>query len=158
VRRAVGVIFAAAACAACGPAGDPAADHATVVAAHDAYQAAAVRVDGAAIAAYFAPDGVLFEPGINPIRGPDAIRAFVASFPGVRVDSAAYRVDTLEIFGATALVWGTYYERLHFQGQPVSAQDGHYVMQWRRQPDGRWLIARYYRVPLPAARSDAPAR
>lgn len=38
-----------------------------------------------------------------------------------------------------------------FPGQPVSEQHGRFVMEWVRQADGRWLIQRYYRVPLPAA-------
>lgn len=120
------------------------------------YATAAAAVDAAASASFFSPRGVLFEPGIPPIAGADSVRAFVASFPGVEVDSAMLRADTIEVFGGTVLVWGTYFERLHFPGQPESAQHGRFVMEWRRDPQGAWFIERYYRVPLPAGWRDAP--
>jgi ketosteroid isomerase-like protein len=110
---------------------------------------AARAVDPGAIAASFIPTGVLFEPGIFPIQSPDSIRAFVASFPGVQVDSASAVPDTIEVFGTTAYLWGTYFERLAFPGQPQSEQHGRFVIEWLRRDDGRWLIHRYFRVPLP---------
>ncbi len=108
---------------------------------------AARAVDAAGIAASFAPGGVLFEPGIAPIEGREAIRAFAASFPGVRVDTAIATPDVIEVFGETVLVWGSYFEKLAFPGQPVSEQHGRFVMEWQRQPDRTWLIQRYFRVP-----------
>jgi uncharacterized protein (TIGR02246 family) len=114
------------------------------------YTDAARAVDANASAAFFTPTGTLFEPGISPIQGPDSIRAFIASFPGVKVDSATAVADTIEVFGETAIVWGTYFEKLHFPGQPESSQHGKFVMEWVMQPNGRrWLIERYYRIPLP---------
>ncbi len=114
------------------------------------YATAAAAVDAARSASFFAPRGTLFEPGIHPLVSPDSIRAFIESFPGVEVDSSMLRADTVEVFGRTAFVWGTYFERLRFPGQPESAQHGRFVMEWRRDADGLWLIERYYRVPLPA--------
>lgn len=120
-----------------------------VLARLDGYTAAARAVDANASAAFFTAGGTLFEPGIPPIVGRDSIRAFVQSFPGVVVDSAVATADTVEVFGTTALVWGTYFEKLRFAGQPPSAQYGRFVMEWRREGDGAWRIDRYYRVPLP---------
>ena len=119
-----------------------------------AYAAAAAAVDPNS-ARFFAPNGTLFEPGIAPITTPDSIRAFIASFPGVAVDSAMLRADTVEVFGRTAIVWGTYFERLRFPGQPASAQHGRFVMEWRNGDDGDWYITRYYRVPLPSGWRDS---
>lgn len=113
------------------------------------YEAASRLVHPDSIARWFAPNGVLFEPGIQPIIGPDSIRAFVAMFQGARVDSASVSADTIEVHGRTALYWGTYFERLDFPGQPRSEQRGKFVAEWVRMDDGRWLIARLYRVPLP---------
>lgn len=118
------------------------------------YATAAAAVDAATSASFFAPRGTLFEPGIPPIVSPDSIRAFIESFPGVEVDSAMLRADTIEVFARTALVWGTYFERLRFPGQPESAQHGRFVMEWRREPTGSWLIERYYRIPLPTGWRD----
>ncbi len=143
--------------AACSPAEAPrsvmpdAETRAEVTEALGRYMVAARAVDAPAIAAFFTPTGVLFEPGIFPIVGADSIRAFMGSFPGVVVDSAVSMPETIEVFGDTALLWGSYFEKLSFPGQPVSEQHGRFVMEWVRQPDGRWLIQRYYRVPLPSA-------
>ncbi|HMG17994.1 MAG TPA: nuclear transport factor 2 family protein [Gemmatimonadales bacterium] len=116
------------------------------------YQVAARSVNPDSIAAFYTPTAELFEPGINPIRTRDSIRAFIASFPGVRVDVATATPDTIEVFGGTAFLWGSYFERLAFPGQPLSEQYGKFVTQWVRQPDGSWLIQRFYRIPLPSAR------
>lgn len=132
------------------------AARAAVLARMDAYTVAARAVDADASAAFFAPAGTLFEPGIPPIVSPDSIRSFMKSFPGVVVDSAMARADTVEVFGSTALVWGTYFERLRFSGQPESAQHGKFMMEWRHGADGVWLIERYYRIPLPAGWVDGP--
>lgn len=117
---------------------------------------AARRVDAAGMAAFFASDGVLFEPGILPILSPDSIHAFLASFPGVRVDSATAVADTIEVFGQTALLWGSYFERLTFAGQPSSEQEGRFVIEWVTGPRGEWLIRRYYRIPLPGTKLGPP--
>ncbi len=128
---------------------DPAATRAEITQALDRYMVAARVVNPDSIAAHYTPTGVLFEPGINPVQTRDSIRAFVASFPGVKVDSAIATADTIEVFGNTALLWGSYFERLAFPGQPVSEQHGKFVIEWVRQPDRRWLIHRHFRVPLP---------
>lgn len=117
-----------------------------------AYMTAARTVDAAGMASFFAPNGVLFEPGIQPLQSPDTIRTFLSSFPGVKVDSATAVPDTIELYGRTALLWGSYFERLAFPGQPVSEQDGKFVIQWTQDSTGRWLIQRYYRIPLPGTR------
>lgn len=135
---------------------DDAAARAAVLSRLDDYTAAARAVDAEASAAFFTAGGTLFEPGIPPIVTRDSIRAFVQSFPGVVVDSAVATADTIELFGATALVWGTYFERLRFAGQPPSAQYGRFVMEWRRERDGAWRIDRYYRIPLPENWKPAP--
>ena len=122
------------------------------------YQDAARRVDPAAIAAFYAADGVLLEPGIFPIQGPDSIGAFIRSFPGVKVDVATAAIDTIEIFGGSAFLWGSYFERLTFPGQPTSAQHGKFVVEWIRQPTGVWLIRRFYRIPLPGPPASAGQR
>ena len=86
------------------------------------YADAARAVDASGSAAFFASNGELFEPGIRPVQTPDSIRRFIASFPGVHVDSATLTADTIDVFDTAALVWGSYYERLRFAGQPPSSQ------------------------------------
>lgn len=129
---------------------EPASARAEIADAMQRYQAAARTVHPDSIAAFYAPNGTLFEPGINPVRTRDSIRAFVASFPGVQVHTATATPDTIEVHGGTAFLWGSYFEKLSFPGQPTSEQHGKFVAQWVRQNDGRWLIQRMFRVPLPS--------
>lgn len=154
MRATLAFLMALTACRAPEGLRDPAAGSAVqeVAAAMQRYMVAARAVDPDAMAAYFAPDAVLLEPGIHPIRTRDSIRAFMASFPGARVDSATATPDTIEVWGGMALYWGSYFERLFFPGQPVSEQHGKFVIEWTRQPGGAWLIQRYFRVPLPGPR------
>ena len=114
----------------------------------DRYMAAARTVDADAMAAFFADSGVLFEPGIEPIETREAIRRFMGSFPGARVETASVEADAIEVFGPTVFYWGKYHERLAFPGQPVSDQRGRFVIEWTRQDGGTWLIQRYFRVPV----------
>ena len=125
----------------------PEVTRAAVRAAVARYVAASRTVNPDSIAAFFAPDGVLFEPGIAPIQSAASIRDFMTSFPGVLVESVSVALDTIELHDSTAYVWGNYFERLHFPGQPRSEQRGRFVMQWI-EASGAWQILRYYRIPL----------
>jgi uncharacterized protein (TIGR02246 family) len=152
VSGGLALVFALHACRTTPQAGTDAetGGRAAVLSALERYMVAARAVDPEGIAAAFAPTGVLFEPGIFPIVSRDSLRLFVASFPGVQVESAAVVPDTIQLFGGTAYLWGSYYERLVFPGQPRSEQRGRLVIEWTRQGDGTWLIQRYFRVPEPA--------
>ncbi|HEV8363469.1 MAG TPA: nuclear transport factor 2 family protein [Gemmatimonadaceae bacterium] len=130
---------------------DVSAEREAIAGTMERYMVYARQVNADSVATFFTPNGTLFEPGIFPIQTRDSIRAFMASFPGARVEVATATPDTIEVFGDTALLWGSYFERLAFPGQPLSEQHGKFVIEWRRQPGGAWLIHRYYRVPLPAA-------
>lgn len=127
-----------------------------VRAAVERYVAASRTVDPDSIASFFAANGVLFEPGIPPIQSAESIRIFMGSFPGVVVESASVVLDTIDTHGATAYVWGEYFERLAFPGQPRSEQRGRFVMHWVQEA-GAWKIRRYYRIPLTTVVPAAPA-
>lgn len=159
MRALVVLVFASLGSAACDGSAEDSAPQARreVVARLEAYTAAARAVDADASVAFFTDGGTLFEPGITPLVSRDSIRAFIRSFPGVVVDSAAATADTVQVFGRTAIVWGSFFERLRFPGQPESAQHGRFVMEWQRGADGTWRIHRYYRVPLPQGWQPGPA-
>lgn len=145
----------AALAAACRPMGTDAGRDANaarqeIAAAMERYQVVARTVNPDSMASYFTTDAVLFEPGMMPMHTRDSIRAFLASFPGAQVHVATATPDTIEVYGGTGFLWGAYFERLSFPGQGTSEQHGRFVTQWLRQDDGRWLIHRMYRIPLPA--------
>ena len=129
---------------------DPNAARQEIAAAMERYQVAARTVNPDSMASFFTADAVLFEPGMMPMHTRDSIRAFLASFPGAQVHVATATPDTIEVYGTTGFLWGSYFERLSFPGQPTSEQHGRFVTQWIRQNDGRWLMRRMYRIPLPA--------
>jgi len=125
-----------------------AAAAAEVAAAMERYQAAARTVDPDSMADHYTAGATLLEPGIPPIVSRDSIRAFLASFPGARVEVATASPDTIEVHGSTAYLWGTFFERLFFPGQPVSEQRGRFVAHWVREDGGRWRMHRLYRIPV----------
>ncbi len=137
-------------CERTGAAGPPDAETGLEIsAAMERYQIAARTVNPDSMASFYTATATLFEPGIEPIVGREAIRAFLASFPGATVHVATATPDTIEVHGPMALLWGTYFERLDFPGQPTSEQAGKFVAQWVRGATGTWLIERMYRIPLP---------
>lgn len=127
----------------------PASARRDVADAMQRYQAVARTVNADSMAAFYTPAATLFEPGIRPIQTRDSIRAFLASFPGVKVHVATATPDSIELYRNTAYFWGSYFERLDFPGQPTSEQHGKFVAHWVRQDDGRWLIHRMFRIPAP---------
>jgi len=85
-----------------------------------------------AIAGSFTVDGELLEPGMNAVRGRDAIRAFFAKMLTSGL-SITMETSSLETYGRNAYQWGTYRDR---------DGSGRYVAAWREDEDGRWRIAR----------------
>ncbi|MEO8450517.1 MAG: nuclear transport factor 2 family protein [Gemmatimonadota bacterium] len=121
-----------------------------VAAAMQRYQVAASGLNPDSMAGFYTETATLFEPGINPVQTRDSIRAFIASFPGARVEVATATPDTIEVYDGTAFLWGSYFERLTFPGQPLSEQHGKFVTEWVRQANGGWLIQRFFRIPIPS--------
>ncbi len=136
----------AAACASRGTSGSSGSDadaRAAVEAAMTRY--AQLLRDGPAdsVAATYASDGELVLPGLPVLRGPAAIRAFLAPLSAaVVVQSVAVRTDSLTVHGSTAEQAGTYAQVAGERGKPAQRYDGHYVASWRLEPDGRWRFTR----------------
>lgn len=122
------------------------------------YQADARASAFSSMADHFAADGMLLEPGIEPVRTREAIRAFLTSFPGARVERADATPESIEVFGDTAYLWGEYSEELSFPGQPVSEQRGKFVAEWIRRPREPWLMHRLMRIPVATTEQVAPAK
>lgn len=119
----------------------PAEDAAKINAALEKYRTLTLAMDSAALAAMFAPDGVLDNGSGAPLQGPDAIRTFLSSFSNVQVLSNTMTADSLKIDGSTAVQTGTFEQRAKVGSNEVTAK-GTFEIQWAKQPDGRWLIQR----------------
>ena len=100
--------------------------------------------------ARYTPDGEILNPGMDAVRGPEAIRKFLGSFKEVKVEAAEMLPGAIEIGVNEATQWGTYTQRVRFpDGARPLAVAGRYVADWRRQPDGRWLLRRMLTQPDP---------
>ena len=102
------------------------------------------------VAAFYTADGELAISGLAPMRGPAAIRAFLAPLAAaMEVDSVAVTTDDLVMHADTAAEQrGLYVQVAGPHGQPHSAHSGHYEAAWRRR-DGRWRLARMAMQPDP---------
>jgi uncharacterized protein (TIGR02246 family) len=124
-------------------------DASSVESALHAYQGLVAARDSGGIAAMYAPDGELLQPGMDPLKGPEAIRRFLDSFGDVRIESVSMQADTTEVFGDHALQWGAYAQRAAPPGQPAADYKGRFVVEWTRQAKGPWLIRRLLVQPSP---------
>jgi len=103
--------------------------------------AATSREDGMAEAffRFMAPDGMLLRPGVDPIRGPDAIKDRMSGRTDIIL---TWTPQGAEVSSSRDLgySWGTYaVERTDPQG-PVRLGTGKYLNVWRKQPDGTWKV------------------
>ena len=97
-----------------------------------------------AVAAFYLPDGEMWDEGTLARKGPDAIRAFLKSFDGqVRVESQQTTIDRIDWQGGRAIVRTTYQQgaRLLATQARVDAH-GHIRFEWVKDRGGTWRIAR----------------
>ncbi len=112
-------------------------------------------------AALYTVDGILFIPGMQPLQGRQSILDFLSPiWASSTVLTAKTTVDTIQVFGGHALSWGTYEEIAGPRGQAPSLYRGRVVMEWAREADGRWRIARVLTQPTPppAPAAEGPTR
>ena len=100
------------------------------------------------IAAFYAKDGELLLPGLADLKGPEAIRAFLAPMASaVEVESVAVTTDLVEVHGDADDLWGTYKQVAGEKGKPKQTYGGRYAALWHREADGKWRLARLLMQP-----------
>jgi ketosteroid isomerase-like protein len=104
--------------------------------------AAAMLQGAAATGSFYAEDGEMIS-GTTSYRGPQGVREFLDPIL-VTVDLVGQRMDSekVEVFGDVAYQWGIYTQHAGPKGQAPKEYRGRFVIKWRREPDGRWLIVR----------------
>jgi ketosteroid isomerase-like protein len=104
-------------------------------------------------AAFYTADGQLLEPGMNPLTGPAAIRAFLEPIArAVTVHEAVATPEATEVYGdSVGYQWGTYHQVAGPKDAPPSTYDGRFVIKWRSTPAG-WRIVRFLVQPNPPPR------
>src|SRR3954454_6485402 len=94
------------------------------------------------IAAFYAKDGELLLPGLADLKGPEAIRAFLAPIASaVAVESVAVTTDLVQVHGDSADLWGTYRQVAGEKGKPKQTYGGRYAALWHREADGKWRLS-----------------
>ena len=113
---------------------------------NDAYQAAWLAADSAAVLRLFAPDAVLLpHHGDPPIVGLDAIRAFwwPPDTAPITITTLDITTDGANVDGHLGTLWGRFALAFSFEteGQLRSVSNaGTYLMVLRQQSDGEWRI------------------
>jgi uncharacterized protein (TIGR02246 family) len=120
----------------------PATPESEVRAALVRYAELVQKMDHAGIAAMFAADGEIVNPGQDPIRGPEAIDAFLLKFSDYHVISETMTPEKTTLDGDRATQSGTYRQRVRTpDGQTVEVSGG-FDLEWVRDTTGAWRIRR----------------
>lgn len=121
------------------PAGLSAADRQTIDSLHSAFSTTATANDLTAVAAMYADDGSLMAPNMPIATGRIAIKETLGHFPPI----GEMKLVTNEAHGTAELatIRGTYMLLFAPPGGLAFADTGKFVELWRKQPDGKWLIA-----------------
>jgi uncharacterized protein (TIGR02246 family) len=101
------------------------------------------RSDAGAIAAHFTEDAVLMEPNRPDIRGRAGIGKYIEEiFARARVTCVENWTHDLWVHGDVAYEIGTSEETIRFEGAEPMDFPARYMVAWRREPDGSWLMHR----------------
>ena len=92
------------------------------------------------MAQFYSPDTTLMLPHRGVIRGADKLPALFRELKDAGLRDWRIEPNRIEQFGDTALEYGTYSTLIRQPNGPDAAASGKYLVVWRRQADGRWLI------------------
>jgi uncharacterized protein (TIGR02246 family) len=114
--------------------------------------AALKKSDASTCLSFYTDDAVDMDPGAATAVGKPAIasalKEFLASVS--RINDWSHTVDGVSTTGDVAVEHGQYRTVIVEKGktQPATS-DARYVLVWKRQPDGRWLISHDLTIPNP---------
>src|SRR5215471_14976453 len=108
--------------------GAAASPESEVRAALERYVRLVQKMDHAGIAAMFAPDGEVVNPGRDPVRGPAAIEAFLKQFAGYHVMRETMVPATTTVDGDRATQSGTYAQRVRAPDGKVIDVSGRFTI------------------------------
>ncbi|OQW57964.1 MAG: hypothetical protein A4S17_04065 [Proteobacteria bacterium HN_bin10] len=108
---------------------------------------------GGALASVIHPEGMVIRPGVT-LSGADEIARGLA--PPAGAGPMYWQPDRVEVSngGDMGMTSGRYVQVI----TGAEAQQGRYVVVWRRDSDGAWKILTETRIPDPPRARPAPAR
>lgn len=92
------------------------------------------------MARFYAPDTTVMLPHRPVVRGADKVPALFRELKEAGLRDWRIEPTRVEQFGDTALEYGTYSAVLKQPNSDDIADTGKYLVVWRRQADGGWLI------------------
>jgi uncharacterized protein (TIGR02246 family) len=114
------------------------------------WNAAYAARDPSKLAAQYAPDAALANPGAALVSGGDAIRNAVTGYAADKNLKVEFASDRVQVAGSGDLA----YSRGHFTMQstdPATAKprsdSGSYLTVWQKQPDGQWKAVEDFVTP-----------
>ena len=121
------------------PAGLTDADRAAIDSLQTESSAAGVAGDFAKLASLFAEDGSMMAPNAPVATGRMAIQQALSAFPPF----GELKLIVHDLYGSSeiAALRGTYTSLVAPPGSPAIADTGSYTELWRKQADGKWLMA-----------------
>jgi ketosteroid isomerase-like protein len=136
------------------------ASKAIIKATMEAYQAALLANNPRAIAAFYAPDGRLYEPDSPDIVGFSEVRSAMSNAldSGRVLTGVTLEAEDIHVDGPVAFELGTFEERFRTGDEEEEmVRRGRYVIRWRRGAEAQWRIERFLRNHLPADSAALPA-
>lgn len=101
------------------------------------------------VAACYTADGELLLPGLDPLHGREAIRAFLAPLAAAtEVESVDIESQLVEVHGKSASQWGKYHQVAGEKGKAKQQFRGRFAALWHRETDGHWRLDRLMMQPL----------
>lgn len=92
------------------------------------------------MAQFYSPDTTVMLPHRPTIRGANSLPALFGELKEAGLRDWRIEPNRIEQFGDTALEYGTYSFLMRLPNGKDAADKGKYLVVWRRQTDGRWLI------------------
>lgn len=123
-----------AACRPAGPADLTDADRAAIRSVTDSFSARMVAGNFDGLMPLYTADAALLPPNAPTVRGREAIKTFIASFPPVK--SLRLTIDTIAGAGDFAYARGRYL--IQFTDSMIPADSGKFLETRRKQADGSW--------------------
>lgn len=100
------------------------------------------------VAAVYTLDGQLMLPGMEPLKGRDAIRKFLTPLvDATAVESVQLDVDSVVLNALSAEQDGHYRQRAGPRGGAAQDYKGRFHATWRFEPDGHWRLSRLTMMP-----------
>ena len=105
-----------------------------------------------AVVGFYTADAELLEPGMNTLRGREAIRGFLAPlYQQTTIEAASSETEAIEVYGNAAYQWGTYFQPVIEKNKDAAPASftGRLAAVWRREGDKPWRLVRLMVQPSP---------